>query len=84
MRTMNISLPDSLKCFVDGQVSQCGHGNSSEYVRDLMRKDHDRLRLRKLLLKRAGSKAAVPADKSYFDSLREGVRSDRKSGAARV
>ena len=45
MSTMNISLPDSLKSFVDEQVTQRGYGTSSEYVRDLIRKDHDRAHL---------------------------------------
>ncbi|NBN99741.1 MAG: type II toxin-antitoxin system ParD family antitoxin, partial [Flavobacteriia bacterium] len=31
MTTMNISLPDSMKLFVDQQVSQRGYGTSSEY-----------------------------------------------------
>ena len=34
---MNISLPDSLKSFVDQQVTDRGYGTSSEYVRDLVR-----------------------------------------------
>ena len=38
MTTMNISLPDTLKTFVDEQVSQRGYGTSSEYVRELIRK----------------------------------------------
>ena len=33
MSTMNISLPDALKSFVDEQVSGRGFGTSSEYVR---------------------------------------------------
>ena len=33
MSTMNISLPDALKSFVDAQVSEGGYGTSSEYVR---------------------------------------------------
>jgi toxin ParE1/3/4 len=43
MSTMNISLPETLKTFVDMQVSQRGYGTSSEYVRELIRKDQDRL-----------------------------------------
>ncbi len=78
MGTMNISLPDTLKSFVDEQVNQRGYGTSSEYVRELIRKDHDRLHLRKLLLKGAGSKSAAPADKTYFDSLRDRVLSGTK------
>jgi Arc/MetJ-type ribon-helix-helix transcriptional regulator len=38
MGTMNISLPDSLKAFVDEQVSQRGYGTSREYVRELIRR----------------------------------------------
>ena len=79
MSTMNISLPETLKTFVDEQVSQRGYGTSSEYVRELIRKDHDRLHLRNLLLKGAGSKAAAPADKAYFDALRDRVGSATKS-----
>ena len=37
MSTMNISLPDTLKSFVDEQVGQRGYGTSSEYVRELIR-----------------------------------------------
>ena len=33
MSTMNISLPDGLKAFVDEQVSERGYGTVSEYVR---------------------------------------------------
>jgi antitoxin ParD1/3/4 len=33
MSTMNISLPESLKSFVDEQVTTRGFGTSSEYVR---------------------------------------------------
>ena len=68
---MNISLPDSLKAFVDEQVTQRGYGTSSEYVRELIRKDADRLHLRALLLKGAGSAAAAPANGAYFDALRK-------------
>ena len=74
MSTMNISLPDTLKSFVDEQVSQRGYGTSSEYVRELIRKDQDRLQLRQLLLAGAASNPAAPADAAYFDGLRGRVR----------
>jgi len=70
---MNISLPDSLKTFVDDQVSQRGYGTSSEYVRELIRKDQDRLQLRGLLLAGAASAPAPPADAAYFANLRAHV-----------
>jgi antitoxin ParD1/3/4 len=43
MGTMNVSLPDSLKEFVDEQVERRGYGTSSEYIRELIRRDHDRV-----------------------------------------
>jgi antitoxin ParD1/3/4 len=82
MSTMNISLPDSLKDFVDEQVNQGGYGTSSEYVRELIRKDQDRLRLRGLLLGGARSAQTKPVDDAYFDSLRRKAKA-AKRGAAR-
>ena len=73
MSTMNISLPDSLKSFVDEQVSQRGYGTSSEYVRELIRKDQDRTALRELLLAGAASPPGAPADASHFLRLRSRV-----------
>jgi antitoxin ParD1/3/4 len=37
--TMNISLPESLKAFVDERVKSRGYGSHSEYLRDLVRRD---------------------------------------------
>lgn len=73
MRTMNISLPEALKSFVDERVSEGGYGTSSEYVRELIRKDQDRLQLRGLLLAGAASSPAAPADSRYFEELRRRV-----------
>lgn len=80
MSTMNISLPDALKSFVDEQVSQRGYGTSSEYVRELIRKDQDRLHLRGLLLAGAATAPAAPADGAYFEGLRDRVRRVTKAG----
>lgn len=71
---MNISLPDSLKSFVDEQVTQRGYGTSSKYVRELIRKDADVLRLRGMLLEGATSAPTGPVDASYFATLRERVQ----------
>ena len=79
MSTMNISLPESLKSFVDEQVTRRSHGSSSEYIRELIRKDRDRQRLRRLLLDGAASPAAAPANTEYFNILRDHVR--KNSGA---
>ena len=73
--TMNISLPATLKSFVDEQVAGRGFGTCSEYVRALIRHDQDRQHLRRLLQEGAESAAAEPVDAGYFDDLRDRVRS---------
>ena len=74
MSTMNVSLPEALKDFVEDQASARGYSTSSEYVRELIRKDQDRQRLRGLLLEGAASPQAATADADYFDQLRDRVR----------
>jgi antitoxin ParD1/3/4 len=81
MSTMNISLPNTLKTFVDEQVRQGSYGTSSEYLRELIRKDKDRLYLRSLLVAGAVSAPAGVADTAYFDGLRERVRKTTAVGA---
>lgn len=75
MSTMNISLPDTLKSFVDQQVTGRGFGTSSEYVRELIRKDQDRQNLRRLLLEGAATAPTETTDEEYFAKLRDRARS---------
>jgi len=42
MQTMNISLPDPLKEFVDAQITSGRYSSASEYVRTLIREDEKR------------------------------------------
>ena len=83
MSTMNISLPENLKDFVDSQVSERGFGTSSEYVRELIRRDQDRTHLRSLLFAGAASAPSEPADSRYFERLRAKAQGKRKPGAHR-
>jgi antitoxin ParD1/3/4 len=53
MQTMNISLPDPLKRYIEEQVSAGGYSSVSEYVRELLRADQQRkaeARLEELVL----------------------------------
>ena len=68
---MNISLPARLKSFVDEQVGERGYGTSSEYVRELIRRDQNRLQLRGLLMAGAASAPTSRADENYFNGLRK-------------
>lgn len=78
MSTMNISLPESLKSFVDSQVSDGDYGSSSEYVRELLRREQDRVRLRQLILDGASSPLIEkPMDAEYFENLRNRARNQK-------
>lgn len=68
-------LPDDLRTFVDERVDRGGYGSTSEYVRDLIRRDQDREQLRRLLLDGAASPVGPVADDSYFETLRDRIRS---------
>jgi antitoxin ParD1/3/4 len=75
MPTMNISLPEELRSFIDSQVSGGDYTSSSEYVRELLRKEKDRVRLREMLLEGAASPLSErPLDAEYFENLRERAR----------
>lgn len=43
MATMNVSLPDTMKDWVEAQAGTGRYANASDYVRDLIRRDQDRL-----------------------------------------
>ena len=74
MATMNISLPDGLKAFVDAQVAEHAYGSSSEYLRELIRKQRDVEKLRGLLMDGLNSGQPIPMEADFFDKLREKAR----------
>ncbi|MEJ0016179.1 MAG: type II toxin-antitoxin system ParD family antitoxin [Acetobacteraceae bacterium] len=63
MVTVTISLPDSLKAFIERQVASKGYGNVSEYLRSLLRDaqaKEDEARLEALLLEGLASGSLPP------------------------
>jgi len=42
MATMNVSLPDAMKDWVEGRAETGRYSNASDYVRDLIRRDQER------------------------------------------
>jgi antitoxin ParD1/3/4 len=76
METMNISLPEPLKDFVEQQVVQGGYGTASEYVRALIRDDQKRKaeeRLEALLLQGLDSGDAKEMTKKEWAAMRRTV-----------
>jgi antitoxin ParD1/3/4 len=67
MQSLNISLPESLKEFVAGQIAAGRYSSASEYVRELIRADEKRKaeeRLETLLLEglQSAETELTPAD----------------------
>jgi antitoxin ParD1/3/4 len=80
MAAMNISLPESMKDFVDAQVRERGYSTSSEYVRDLIRTDQVRQgeqRLAALMREGLESGPAVPVDASRWAEKRAALERRR-------
>ncbi|WP_419759187.1 ribbon-helix-helix domain-containing protein [Acidisoma sp.] len=71
MTTLTISLPDSLKAFIDAQLATKGYGNVSEYFRSLLREAQAReeeARLEALLVEGLASKR-LPLDAKFLKGI---------------
>ncbi|HGM5921201.1 TPA: type II toxin-antitoxin system ParD family antitoxin [Stenotrophomonas maltophilia] len=77
MATMNISLTDPLKQFVDEEVREGGYSSTSDYVRDLIRQ-RQRIKaeelLKQLISEGLASGPSAPLPPDHFDKLRERAR----------
>ena len=68
MATMNVSLPDQMKVWVEECVQSGRYANTSDYVRDLIRKDHMKLeKLRSALIE--GENSGTPTDLNIDDFI---------------
>ena len=79
MESMNISLPEPLKEFVEGQIASGRYSSASEYVRELIREDEKRKaeeRLEALLLE------GLQGEESAL--TREDLNAIRKEAMAQV
>ena len=79
--SMNISLPESMKSFVDEQVRSGGYGSASEYVRGLVRRDQKeraQARLEALLLEGLESGEPIPLNAEYRESLLRDLKARRE------
>jgi antitoxin ParD1/3/4 len=70
MTTVNISVPDSMRDFIDEQVRKCGYSTTSEYIRHLIRQDVERVaqaRLEILLLEGLDSGETVEITDDWWE-----------------
>lgn len=67
MATMNISLPDKMRTWVEECVQSGRYANASDYVRDLIRRDHIKLeQLRQALIEGENSGPSSGLDIDAF------------------
>lgn len=74
MTTLTISLPDSLKEFIDREVQTKGYGNVSEYVRGLLRDAQAResdARLEALLIGGLATGEDIPLSPEFWSELKQ-------------
>jgi antitoxin ParD1/3/4 len=77
MDTLTISLPDSLKQFVNEQISTGAYGSASEYLRQLISDDQERKEredIERQILEGLDSGPAVPFGPEEFEEIRAQVR----------
>jgi antitoxin ParD1/3/4 len=67
--SMNISLPESLRSYVESRVASGHYSTPSEFVRDLIRRNREQEELEQKLLEGMQS-PSVSAGKDFWNQLR--------------
>lgn len=71
--TMSFALPESMRAYIDERVRQGAYGNTSEYIRELVRRDQAEqasLRLRTLIAEGMASGPGRALDDDLIAELR--------------
>lgn len=77
MKSINISLPDAMRDYVEEQIANGSYSTISEYFRELVRQDRERKaqdRLEALLLEGLASGQATPMTAQDWQDIRQAVR----------
>lgn len=81
MDRITITLPSEMKGYVDAEVAGGSYGNTSEYIRDLIRHDRERkamLRVESLVRQGIESGPSEPWTSKDVDDIRAAVRKQAK------
>src|SRR5205085_2222699 len=74
LTSMNISLTESMRVYVEEQIASGNYATPSEYFRELIREDkkgREQERLEKLLLEGLESGPATPMTKADWDAIKQ-------------
>jgi antitoxin ParD1/3/4 len=86
MTTLNISLPDSMRAFIEQKVAQGGYSTASEYIRQLVREDQKHAaqqRLETLLLEGLDSGPSREMTREDWEELRRRVWQRNAEGGSK-
>lgn len=85
MTSMNITLQEPMRQFIEDQISSGSYGTASEYMRALIRDDQKRKaheRLEALLLEGLDSGDPIEATPEFWRELRSKIETRRKASQA--
>ncbi len=74
MSTLNISLPEPMRNFIEDQVRAGGYSTASEYLRELVRhaqKEAAKAKVEEMLLEGLNSGPGIVPDKEYWKNKRQ-------------
>ncbi|GCL39811.1 putative addiction module antidote protein, CopG/Arc/MetJ family [Sphaerospermopsis reniformis] len=77
MKSMNISLPDTMRDYIEEQVAQRGYSSVSEYFRELVRQDQKQKakeQLQTLLLESLNSGNTTEMTAQDWEDIRQAVQ----------
>ncbi|MDZ7991539.1 MAG: type II toxin-antitoxin system ParD family antitoxin [Nostoc sp. EfeVER01] len=77
MKSINISLPDTMRTYIEEQVAQGGYSSVSEYFRELVRQDQKQRakeRLETMLLEGLNSGNATELTIQDWEDIRQTIR----------
>lgn len=81
MATMTISLPDPMKDWIEAQIKQGEYASTSDYVRDLVRRDRERRAHPELTLADLQRIVADSRESGISDQSVRGILADAKNAA---
>lgn len=76
MTSLNVSLPEPMRAWIDEQVVKGGYGTASELVRELIREAQKRqakAELEAKLIEGLDSGEPIPIDDAYWEGLKKRI-----------
>ena len=73
MTTLNISLPESMRTFIEEQIAKCGYTTASEYIHHLIQQDQKQvaqMKLETMLLEGLGSGEPIEVTDEWWENKR--------------